>query len=345
MKKYKTILIWKKTFLAVLILITINVYAQPKNETSIDNSKTIPDYSNLYFWAAHPYKKDFSDSIPLPLINEPSDSLVDVFFIHPTTYTEKTFSNWNADIQDKVLNDKTDKSTILYQASVFNGSCRVFAPRYRQAHINSFYIDKNTAAPYFDLAYEDVKNAFVFYMEHYNNGRPIIIASHSQGTVHAGRLLKDFFVNKTLFNQLVCAYIIGMPVREDYFQSIPVCDGPNKTGCFVSWRTFRNGYNPEFVEKENFNSVVVNPLSWKIDDVYASKKMNKGGLLRNFNKIVPHVVDARIHKNILWACKPDVFGKIFFTHKNFHIGDINLYYMNIRENVKQRIASYFESNK
>ena len=70
--------------------------------------------------------------------------------------------------------------------------------------------------------------------------------------------------------------------------------------------------------------------------------LNKGGILQNFKKIVPSVVDAQVHQNVLWACKPNVFGKFFFTEKNFHIGDINLYYMNIRENVRTRIDNFFK---
>jgi hypothetical protein len=303
-------------------------------------------YNDIKYWAAHPWKKDNSDSIPGDLKGlEKQDSIVDVFFIHPTTYTQKEFKEWNADIDDDELNKKTDNSTILYQASVFNKSCRIFAPRYRQAHINAFYINQDSAAKYFDLAYNDIKNSFEYYLEYYNNGRPIIIASHSQGTKHAGRLLKEFFENKPLYKQLICAYIIGMPIPDNYFSTIPPCGSANQTGCFVGWRTYKKGYIPEFVKEEKFKSIVVNPLTWTLNDEKVSLKMNKGGVLKNFNKIVPKVVDAEINNNILWSCKPDVFGKIFFTAKNFHIGDINLFYMNIRENVDVRIKSYIENYK
>jgi hypothetical protein len=93
--------------------------------------------------------------------------------------------------------------------------------------------------------------------------------------------------------------------------------------------------------KENFSAVVVNPLTWKISDEYAPAKLNKGGVLQKFNKVVPEVVDAQIHGNILWSSKPDVLGKMFITQKNFHIGDINLFYINIRENVVNRTEQYF----
>jgi hypothetical protein len=345
MINYKIIVARILTFLVFILTSSIVTFAQPSfnnNFTSVDKTVNFNDLDN---WAAHPWKKDLSDSIPGSLLKDyEKDSLVDVFFIHPTTYTDEVFNGWNADIADENLNKKTDNSTILYQASVFNEKCRVFAPRYRQAHINSFYIDSKISKPYFDIAYDDIKIAFEYYLKNYNNGRPIIIASHSQGTKHAGRLLKEFFENKPLYKKLVCAYIIGMPVPENYFNNIPVCSSPDQTGCFVSWRTYKNGYEPQFLKNENFKSIVVNPLTWNTDETYAEKNLNKGAVMKNFNQIVPAVVDAQIHGNILWSCKPDVFGKIFFTKKNFHIGDINLFYVNIRENVRLRIKNYFEQN-
>ncbi len=336
----------KELSILLLILFTSIVsWAQPQEANSKDPSILAPNYNNLYYWAAHPWKYDPSDSVPAPLKKYYSkDSAVDVFFIYPTTYTVKNFNEWNASINDEQLNQKTDYSSILYQASAFNEHCRVFSPRYRQAHINSFFIEDSIARPYFDIAYADIKTSFEYYLSHLNEGRPIIIASHSQGTKHAARLLKEFFEGKELEKKLVCAYIIGMPIPKNYFTAIPVCKDSTETGCFVAWRTFKKGYTPEYVKKEKFDAVVVNPLTWNINDDIISSTLNKGGVLKNFNKIVPHVVDAKINQNILWTSKPDVFGKIFFTKKNFHIGDINLFYMNIRENVAQRIHAYWKKN-
>jgi hypothetical protein len=301
------------------------------------------DYADLKNWAAHPWKSDMSDSVPKPLQAKfIKDSVTDVFFIYPTSYTSKNFTEWNASIDDQAINDKTDRTSILYQASAFNESSRVFAPRYRQANLEAFFIDTTAARPYFDTAYADVKNAFIYYLEHLNQGRPIIIASHSQGTVHAARLLKEFFEGKMLMNKLICAYIIGMPVPENYFSQLKVCDQPSATGCFVSWRTYKKGYEPAFIKKENFKAVVVNPLTWTTSDSLAASSLNKGGVLKNFNKIVPAVVNAQVHGNMLWSCKPNVPGRLFFTRKNFHIGDINLFYLNIRENVKNRIAAFWK---
>lgn len=217
---------------------------------SFQSDNKQPDYSKLDFWAAHPWKWDPSDSVPAALRKTYSpDSSVDVFFVHPTTLYGKKDNRWNAPIDDAAINKKTDYSTILYQASVFNEQCRVFAPRYRQANIKAFFTEKkDTAARAFELAYMDVREAFEYYLEHFNGGRPIIIAAHSQGTVHAARLLREYFEGKNLFNRLVCAYLPGMPVPDEYYTALPVCKDSLTTGCYCSWRSFKKGYTePVFV--------------------------------------------------------------------------------------------------
>lgn len=301
-----------------------------------------PDYSNLNYWAASPFKNDPSDEVPNGLAQQSKDSIADVFFIHPTTYTDRTLpEGWNANIDDETLNQKTDKSTILYQASVFNKYCRVFSPRYRQANLQAFFSDdKISANAALDTAYQDVKNAFEYYLKYYNHGRPIIIASHSQGTLHAGRLLKEFFEEKPLQKQLVCAYIIGLPVFTNYFTQLKPCQDSASTGCFVGWRTFEEGYLAPFVEKEKIKVFVTNPLTWTPDTTLASSELNSGGILRNFNKVIPGLVHAQIHGNVLWVNKPKFFGNIFLKTKNYHIADYNLFYENIRENVGTRIRSF-----
>ncbi len=305
-----------------------------------------PEYSNLNYWAAHPWKWDPSDSVSSSLQKDYNkDSTVDVFFLYPTTLVDYADLRWNAPIDDAEINAKTDYSTILYQASVFNEKCRVFAPRYRQAHLKAFFSkDTALAKEAFDMAYADIKNAFEYYLKNWNGGRPIIIASHSQGTVHAGKLIKEFIEGKTLQNKLVCAYLIGMPVPDNYFEKIPACKDSLSTGCYISWRTFKNGYTePVYIANEKFKCTVTNPLTWNSSENIASRKLNEGGILKKYNKIVPGVVNAQVHKNVLWASKPKFFGNVFLTKKNYHIGDINLFYNNIRKNVKRRIDLFWKN--
>lgn len=309
----------------------------------VQSTLSEPDYSLLSYWAAHPYKHDPSDSVPPPLLKQTiKDSTVDVFFLHPTTFTAREDSNRNADINDAAINVKTDYRSILYQASVFN-ECRVFAPRYRQAHYRN-YFDTDTAAAHqaFEVAYQDIKKAFRYYLDHYNKGRPIIIASHSQGTTHGMRLVKEFFEHSTLKNRLVAAYLVGMYIPGNYFEKIPLCNSPHQTGCIIAWRTYKRGYEPEHVKNESPRSLVTNPLTWTTAEEYAPYRLNKGAVITNFNQVRPGLSDAQIHNGVLWINRPHMPGSVLLRMKNFHIGDINLFYLNIRENLRTRISAFWK---
>ncbi len=309
----------------------------------------VPDYSNLNYWAAHPNKKNPSDSIPDGVMdnnNVPKKS-VDVFFVYPTSYLDKTMpAGWNAPLNDHKINVYTDYSSILYQASVFNEVGKIYAPRYRQANINAYYPvnreDTVKAIAAFELAYADVKNAFEYFLKNNNSGRPIIIASHSQGSTHAIRLLKEYFDGKPLAKQLVAAYIVGMALDPAIYQNLKPCEKPNETGCICAWRTFEKGYIPPFVEKEKYNSIVTNPLSWSNENPVVGRKNNEGSLLYNFKKLIPNVAGAINHNGVLWTPKPKFFGNVFIRTQNYHIADFNLYYSSIRKNAATRVIQYLE---
>jgi hypothetical protein len=313
------------------------------------SSDGLPNYADLHYWAAHPWKHDPSDSVPKPLRDQyQNDSLVDVFFVHPTTLTSRKKTADNASIDDAELNARTDYSTILYQASAFNQHGRVFAPRYRQMHYRHFY-KPESMAPYLDIAYSDVKKAFDYYLQHYNHGRPIVLASHSQGTIHAVRLLKEYFEGKPLSRQLVCAYLIGKPFPSPQALNtqLPPCQDSTATGCYVAWRTFKKGYQEKikYASGIEYEPINTNPLSWRQDTVFAPASLNKGGILKNFNKLKPGVTDAMVNGHKLWSRKPRFFGNFLITTKIYHIGDINLFYSNVRENMAARVKQHLQKNK
>jgi hypothetical protein len=306
-----------------------------------------PDYSQLAYWAAHPAKQDPADSTPAPYKPLRQDTMVDVFFIHPTTYLSHAAVRrqppvpqyWNASLADSQLNEKTDASTILNQASVFN-TYRVFAPRYRQAHIHAFQLPDSLSAPLFDTAYADVRRAFQYYLDHQNGGRPFILAAHSQGTLHAGRLLREMIEGKALQQQLVAAYIVGLAVPHSYFSTLPVCNAPDATGCFVSWRTFKKGYVPDWVKREREPSYVVNPITWRTDSTWSVREQHRGAVLYRFNNPLSQNLSAGIYGNVLWSTKPRFTGSILLRRKNYHIGDINLFWKDIRDNAALRVQAY-----
>jgi len=306
-----------------------------------------PDYSKLNNWAASPFKSDTSDSIPKFLKNEIRDQRADVFFIHPTSFfTEGDNTAWNADLSDAVTNQETDFRSILFQATVFNGSCRVFAPRYRQANMKAFYVlGTPVANEAFDLAYSDVRKAFLYFLDNYNEKRPIIIASHSQGSLHAIRLLQEFFDGTPLRKRLVCAYVVGYQIAKNAFEKIPVGESADQTGCFVGWRSYVKGEIPKGIQAENGNSVCVNPLTWTTSIQWASPELHQG-VMNGFETIIPHTAGAGIEPaaRILWVDIQGTIEENTEKGKNLHIYDYNLFWMNIRQNVKQRIDAYYKTD-
>ncbi|HND90044.1 MAG TPA: DUF3089 domain-containing protein, partial [Saprospiraceae bacterium] len=305
-----------------------------------------PDYSKGAQWAALPTKQDLADRTPCPYVrDEQAAADVDVFFLYPTTYTgsRRSEHQWNADMADVAVCKKTDESSILFQASAFNGAGRVFAPYYRQAHLHVFFgKDTASAAQALQVAYSDVQAAFEYYMKHWNQGRPFILAGHSQGARHIMHLLRDRVEGTPLEQQLVAAYIVGWPVRRDFFRSLKPCESADQTDCFCTWRTWERRFAQR---KANEPQVVcTNPLLWNTaEGQYAGREKNLGGVVRPFCSVRPQFTDAEVWRGFLLATKPKFPGSFLFVRKNYHIGDINLYYMNVRENAQRRAKAFVKA--
>ncbi|MDA9773555.1 DUF3089 domain-containing protein [Saprospiraceae bacterium] len=334
--KYLTILL-VMIFLASCAVKPKGVFTDyPANET--------PDYSLKQHWMCLPEIDDNSDRAPAGLSSVDSNAPADVFYLHPTNYFgDKEFTRWNAEIDNEKVNKWNDENSALYQASAWNSAGKVYAPRYRQAHIQAYYAkDKMTGKKALDQAYEDIKEAFSYYMSHYNKGRPFIIASHSQGTTHATRLIQEFIDNKPLEKRMIAAYLIGIPVDLDKFESLKACQTKDDTNCLIGWRTFKTGHEPRSLAKEvGYNVLITNPLTWKTTTELAPASMNRGMVLFDFDEIITEgVSNAQIHKGILWVSKPKFKGSALYVKKNYHRGDINLFYMNIRENAANRVGVF-----
>ena len=329
---------------------------------AVPNAGPQPDYSDLRYWACSPEKKNASDHCPSGLGNEEKTQKADVFYLYPTTYVSKLNpliplrdvddkgvllasmkkASWNADLSDEHLNHLTDVRAIQNQATAFNASCRVFAPLYRQAHIKAFFAPHSKPSQKaFDMAYNDIVDAFEYYLDHYNQGRPIVIATHSQGTLHGIRLLKDYFDGKPLQKQLVCAYLVGYRLPKYMFDHIPLGKSPDAIGCVVGWRSFQEGIFTPDIKTENGDSLCVNPLTWTTSLENVDKEANTG-VLMGLNKLVPGEVGARIEpsSNMLWVSLAGLSAKVMGQIKNLHSFDYNLFWMNIRENVRLRVETY-----
>lgn len=330
----------RNLFLLLTVLLTLTTQAQRKGKLPTYNPPAAPDYSQQKYWNALPYVKDEADHIP-GTETWVNDSLkqVDVFYVYPTLYM--TGKNWNADVNNKKLNKNLDTKPVRYQASVFNASCRVYSPRYRQAHIRAFYAKPEQSKQAFDLAYSDVKRAFEYYLAHYNNGRPFIIASHSQGTYHARRLLRECIDTTDLRKQMVAAYVIGFNFFDTMYVNLKPCEQPGQTGCYITWASYNWNYKPADNGLGLFGNICVNPLSWTRDTIAVDRSKGIGGMLLSFNKEYPHASDVQIKDGHL---KVRTTIPIIRSMTNMHIADYNLFWYDIRANVKKRVDQYLSEH-
>ena len=180
-----------------------------------------PDYANRDAWSALP--------------GASTDKPADCFYIHPTAYFG---DQWNASYDDAGAAAQVDQLHVGVQAAAFDESCRIFAPRYRQMTYAGFgSADVASARCAADLAYSDVKAAFTSFLETIGS-RPFILASHSQGSLHATRLLLAALDGTPAASRCVAAYLIGMGIptaTADALQSFAPSTTPSQPHALVSW--------------------------------------------------------------------------------------------------------------
>ena len=124
------------------------------------------------------------------------------------------------------------------EPGIYADRARLFAPYYRQAAMKVYALNPEDRKPWMRFAYADVSAAFAYYLEHENQGRPIILAGFSQGADMCYRLLAEYFGDEALHDQLVAVYAIGWPCSEalvkQYPQIVPA-SGEDDLGVVISF--------------------------------------------------------------------------------------------------------------
>jgi len=191
----------------------------------------------------------------------------------------------------------------------------------------------------FEIAYADVKIAFEIYLEKYNNGRPIILASHSQGTTHTKRLLKDFFDGTPLQKQLIAAYIPGIGVYPNEFTHIKPMTNPTETGGFVSWNTYKKNTYPKKYNIWYKGKVASNPITW--DNAITTDFFQHKGFYYINEEFYENALKITITDGLVWTSIPHFPLRLLaIFKKNYHTGDINLFWEDIRANAILRVNEW-----
>ena len=332
---------------------------RPHAEFSAEGAPPPPDYAKPASWAALPEREDAADLLPPGGRDRQADGAADVFFVHPTTYL--VGRGWNGDVTDAGLNERTDATSIRNQASIFNAAGPVYAPRYRQGILYAYVDHDEPSLAARELAYADVLRAFDHYLAKRRNGRPFVLAGHSQGSHHALRLLEERVAGRDLASSLVAAYLIGVPLPEDKLErtlpGLPLCRSASHTGCIVSWNTVTEGIDrtrfretrhhyPDGWEKNGDKPLVcVNPFSWSLDGETAKAKgkrravrPGREGELRR--EAGPE--EARCWDGLLEVSpRPGfAFRPRGMRRDDYHRADYSLFHFDLRDNVQRRVEAF-----
>ena len=281
---------------------------------------------------------------------------VAVFFVHPTSYL--TNAHWNAPLDDKEANERA-ALFVRGQASVFNTTPTIWAPRYRQAAFGAFLTDQPEAAKAMALAYRDVLQAFDTFVAAQKPDAPIVLAGHSQGALHLIHLLKDRVAGQPIAKRIVAVYAVGWPisVQADLpALGLPACSNADQTGCILSWQSYAAPADyagvaglydaqPGLTGKRRGDAYLcTNPLTGGAKaDAHVSANL---GTLKNSadlktGELVPGTVGAACDAKgyLLIGEGPDL-GPYVLPGNNYHVYDYSLFWANVRADAARRIAAF-----
>ncbi len=306
--------------------------------TNQDNSTDYSDKSNWAYFET-----------------DTKDKTADVFFVCPTVYSGAD-DTYNMELTDEKVKENF-VGAINMEKGIYDSDSRFFAPYYRQAGLNVYTMDISDREQYLELAFNDVKNAFEYYYENCNNGRPIILAGFSQGADMCIRTLKECFKDEDRQNQLVACYAIGWSITEEetekYLQ-LKFAENESDTGVIISFNSEAENIDDSLTIPKGSKTLAINPLNWKTDGTVADKSLNLGACFTDYDGNIKTEI-----KNLTGAYIDSVRGALkvtdvtpeeyppvldIFQDGVYHLYDYQFFYRNLQKNVQTRIDSYESAN-
>lgn len=328
----------KKAFtLALTALLSLSLVSCQSSEETEAEEALYADLANWAYWG-----ESLSEEAP-----------VDCFFIAPTVYfAEDEVYNLSLD-NDAVKGDFLGASNM--EKGIYAEDCNMYAPYYSQVSIEVYEMEDEVSDAYLDIAYESVREAFLYYMTEENDGKPIVLAGFSQGADMSLRLLKEFFTEDGYGNQLVACYAIGWGITQEELDAYPhlaMAQYADDTGVIVSFNTESAGITSSLMVPET--TLSINPLNWCTDSTYASPEENLGACFTDYTGEVlleiPALTGAYLDEtrgtlivddSITAEDYPPVLA--IFEDGIFHLYDYLFFYRNLEENVGVRVDAYLAS--
>ncbi len=300
-----------------------------------------PDYNNTDDWA---YWR----------VGE--NKAADLFIVCPTVDLG-TDGHTNMSLTDKNIKGNF-KGALNMQRGIYEKNCRMYAPYYRQATLADYNLPRQDAAAYFDLAYSDVRAAFLYYMQHENNGRPFVLSGFSQGAEMCLRLLKEFGNTDFVKNNMVACYAIGWrfpPQEAEQYPYIRPAQSADDLGTVIMFNSEAPGVTSSPMVPQNVKTFCINPLNWHTDGTIADKTLNSGACFTDYSgsitREVPQLTGCCIDTERGVLKVTDVDKKQYppvlsiFTDGIYHLYDYQFFYRNLQQNVELRINTFVEERQ
>lgn len=279
------------------------------------------------------------------------DKDADVFFITPTVYLGS-----EDELEWLTYDDETTQSfigAINMEKGIYDDNARFFAPFYRQASISAYYAKGKEKDAVFDQAYSDIKDAFDYYMDHYNNGRPLIIAGFSQGAQMSIRLLEEYVDNQELKDVLVACYAIGWSFTEEDIKAYPnikLASNETDTGVLITFNSEDKSINDSLMIPSGTKTYAINPLNWSTSNEVVDKSYNLGACFTDYSGTItteiPNLTGAYIDNDRGALKVTDVHSKdypgVLFEDGIYHLYDYQFFYRNLEKNVQDRINAFVQ---
>ena len=262
---------------------------------------------------------------------------VDLFYVVPTCVWDYTDSLGQTRHHMDIFNAEQRalvNPSIQLAKSVLADSCNFFSPYYRQISMDSWLtLDTALIEERFKLAYQDVADAFHYYMEHDNQGKPFILAGHSQGAKAVIELLKRE-MTPDISRKLIATYAIGYTVTPEELANYPTlrpAQDSIDTGVLIG---FNSVTRPEAVSPLFRDNVVcINPVNWRTD---ATPAPSYQGFTVSLDTTIHTLIVTGIDEEQYFI--PSV--ETLLPKGNLHVQEFNLYNEDLRKNVLQRIRAY-----
>ena len=290
-------------------------------------------------------------------LSEDADPLhAAVFFIHPTSYLAR--DHWNAPLNDA---DSQERARLFIRglASPFNNSVEIWAPRYRQAAFGALISDKPEAHQAIDAAYADIAQAFATFVASVPADRPIVLAAHSQGSLHLIRLLKEKVAGTPLQRRIAAVYAVGWPISIAHdlpALGLPACATAGQAGCIMSWSSFAEPADPDQLRAIYAGSTGFDGALRGDSEILCTNPLTGGSggpapASANLGTLVPDaglsagtlergLVSARCAGGVLLIGPPPQLGPYVLPGNNYHVYDIPLFWANVRADVKARVQAW-----